>query len=72
MRRAGLSAKLGLCFHALRHTFGTAYLSGGAAITDLQGLLGHRSVSTTQIYARMVDSRARASLEALDFGLGTD
>jgi site-specific recombinase XerD len=43
-------------------------LENGAAITDLQSLLGHASVSTTQIYAKMVDARARKSLEALSFG----
>ena len=51
-----------------RHSFATAYLENGAAITDLQGLLGHQSITTTQIYAAMVDKRARASLEALQFG----
>ncbi len=68
LRRAGLADREGLVFHSLRATFATAYLEGGAAITDLQGLLGHQSVSTTQIYAGMVDKRARTSLEALGFG----
>jgi len=68
LRRAGLADREGLCFHSLRHSFATAYLENGAAITDLQGLLGHQSVSTTQIYAGMVDKRARTSLEALGFG----
>jgi len=68
LKRAGLADREGLCFHSLRHTMATAYLEGGAAITDLQGLLGHQSVSTTQVYAAMVDKRARTSLEALGFG----
>jgi len=68
LKRAGLADREGLCFHSLRHTFATAFLENGAAITDLQGLLGHHSVSTTQIYAGMVDKRARTSLEALGFG----
>jgi len=68
LKRAGLADREGLVFHSLRHTMATAYLEGGAAITDLQGLLGHQSVSTTQIYAGMVDRRARTSLEALGFG----
>ena len=36
-------------------------------MTDLQGILGHASIVTTQIYARMVDARTRASVEALSY-----
>jgi site-specific recombinase XerD len=45
------------------------FLKGGAAVTDLQALLGHASLSTTQIYARAVDARTRASVEALSYGV---
>jgi hypothetical protein len=38
-------------------------------VTDLQSLLGHSSLATTQVYAKMVDSRTRASVQALDYGL---
>jgi len=68
LRRAGLLGRKGLVFHSLRHSFATHFLENGAAITDLQGLLGHASVTTTQIYAQMVNPRARKSLEALRFG----
>jgi len=54
--------------HALRHSFATHFHAGGAAITDLQHVLGHASITTTQIYARAVHGRTRASLLALDFG----
>jgi integrase/recombinase XerD len=53
---------------SLRHTFAVHFLEGGAAVTDLQGILGHTDLTTTQIYAHMVDSRTRASLVALDYG----
>ena len=69
-RRAGLEGKQGLCFHSLRHTFAVHFLEGGAAVTDLQGLLGHADLATTQIYARMMDSRTRESLLALDYWVG--
>ena len=68
LKRAGLADRKGLVFHSLRHTFSVHFLQNGAAVSDLQGLLGHTSLNTTQIYAGMVDKRARASLEALEFG----
>ncbi len=33
--------------------------------------LGHSNLATTQVYARMVDERMRASIRALDYGMGT-
>ena len=68
VERAGLAGR-GATPHSLRHSFACHFLENGAAVTDLQAVLGHSSLATTQIYASMVDRRTRASLEALDFGV---
>ncbi len=63
--RAGITKKISP--HTLRHSFATHLLEGGAGIRQVQELLGHENIMTTEIYTHLDHSRLRKTVdECLD------
>ena len=61
---AELAGAAGVSPHTLRHCFATHLLDGGAAIRVVQELLGHRNLSTTQVYTHLGRGRLREVFDA--------
>jgi site-specific recombinase XerD len=62
--RAGITK--GVSFHSLRHAFATHLLEGGTNLCVIQALLGHQSLTTTQVYIHVARTYVNATASPLD------
>jgi len=63
VRKAGLNPKLH--FHSLRHTFATWLVQEGVSIYEVQKLLGHSSISVTQVYSHLAASELHGAVNKI-------
>ena len=60
-KQAGIDGKI--TPHTLRHSFATHLLRGGAPLRHVQELLGHSSITTTQVYTHLTSEHVRSEYE---------
>ncbi len=63
VRSAGIDKHI--TFHCARHTFAVMMLDLGVDLYTVSKLLGHRSIETTQVYAKILDKNKKAAVERI-------
>jgi site-specific recombinase XerD len=62
-RKAGIHKRVGL--HVLRHSFSTLAVRKGVSVTDLQAILGHQRIESTQFYIDLVKGLENRTTDAV-------
>ena len=62
--RSGITKHI--TFHCFRHTYATLQLSSGTDLFTISKMLGHKSIKTTQIYAKVIDKKKREATAKID------
>lgn len=63
VKKAELNKRI--TFHSARHTFATLSITQGVDLYTVSKLLGHKDISTTQVYAKIVDSKKNEAMDKL-------
>lgn len=65
IRDAGIDKHI--TFHCFRHTYATLQMASGTDIFTVSKMLGHKSIKTTQIYAKIIDEKKRETTNKITF-----
>ena len=63
IEEAGIVTEQKVTFHTARHTFATMFLTEGVPLESLSKMMGHKNISTTQIYAKITSQKISKDMD---------
>lgn len=63
IKEVGIVTEFKITFHIARHTFGTMFLTEGVPLESLSKMMGHKNISTTQIYAKITSMKISKDMD---------